>query len=103
MSQVREVLLLRVGTKKGRAPMSALPTESSEVFGSPTRQGLSTCHAVCHPFGDLLFVPDDRAGTQLDLLREGSVPHAVIDEGLAHARHLKHLCKTQKTGLSSID
>ena len=27
------------GTKKGRALMSALPTESSEVFRSPTRRG----------------------------------------------------------------
>ena len=82
--------------------MSALPTESSEVFRSPHLEGSSGCHAVFHPFGDLLFVPDDRAGTQLDLLREGSIPHAVVDEGLAHARHLKHLCKAQETGLSSI-
>ena len=71
--------------------MSALPTESSEVFRSPHLEGSSGCHAVFHPFGDLLFVPDDRARTQLDLLGEGPVVDAFIDEGLAHPRHVKHL------------
>ena len=65
-----------------RALMSALPTESSEVFRSPHLAGSSGCHAVCHPFGDLLFVPDDRARTQLDLPWEGHVVDAVIDEVL---------------------
>ena len=36
---------------------------------------------VFHPLGDVGLQPDD---------------------GLAHARHLKHLYKTQETGLSSM-
>ena len=77
------------GTKKA-GTNECLPAGGSEVFRSPT-SGSSGCHAVFHPLDHLAFVPDDSAGTQLDLLREGSVPHAVIDEGLAHPRHLKHL------------
>ena len=62
--------------------MSALPTESSEVFRSPHLEGSSGCHAVFHPFGDLLLVPDDRARAQPDLLGEGPVVDAGIDVGL---------------------
>jgi len=49
------------GTRKGRALMSALPTESSEIFRSTTRWGSYTRHAIFHPRGELLLVPDDRA------------------------------------------
>ena len=39
------------------------------------------------------FVPDGRTRTQLDLLWEGPVAYAGIDEGLAHTRHLNNLRK----------
>ena len=64
--------------------------QSTKAHEQP-RTGSSGCHLVFHPLDDLLLIPDDRARTQLDLLGEGSVPHAVIDEGLAHPRHLKDL------------
>ena len=38
----------------------------------------------------------------MDLLREGTDSHAVIDEGLAHPRHLQELKKRKETGLSRI-
>lgn len=63
--------------------------------------GSSGCHLVFHPFDDFLLAPDDRARTQLDLLREGSVLHTGIDEGLAHPRDLKDLWEAQETGLGS--
>ena len=57
----------------------------------PHLSGSSTRHAVFHPSGELLFIPNDRPRTQLDLLWEGPVLDAVIDEGLAHPRDLKDL------------
>ena len=42
---------------------------------------------LLHPIDDVPFVPDDRARTQLDLLREGPVVHACIGEGIAHVSH----------------
>ena len=67
-----------------------------------TLAGSSGCHLVFHPLDDLLLAPDDRLTTKLDLLGKGSILHAGVDEGLAHPSHLKHLCKTQETGLGSI-
>ena len=49
------------------------------------------CDLLVHPVDDLPFVPDDRTRTQLDLLGEGPVTYAGIDEGLAHTRHLNDL------------
>ena len=49
------------------------------------------CDLLVHPVDDLPFVPDDRTRTQLNLLWEGSVAYAGIDEGLAHTRHLNDL------------
>ena len=45
--------------------------QGTEYLGPPPVRS-STCHAVFHPLGDFLLVPNDRAGTQLDLLGEGS-------------------------------
>ena len=49
------------------------------------------CDLLVHPVDDVPFVPDDRTRTQLDLLGEGSVAYAGIDEGLSHTRQLKNL------------
>ena len=49
------------------------------------------CDLLVHPFDDVSFVPGDRPRTQLNLLWEGSVAYAGIDEGLAHTRHLNDL------------
>ena len=57
---------------------------------------------IVHPVDVVPLVPDDRSGTQLDLLREGPVVDAVIDEGLAHPRDLKGLREAKEAGLSSI-
>ena len=76
--------------------------QATDVYEQP-RTGSSGCHLVFHPLDDLLLAPDDRPTTKLDLLGGGDpVPHAVIDEGLAHTRHLKYLYKAQETGLSSV-
>ena len=49
------------------------------------------CDLLVHPVDDVSFVPDDRPRTQLNLLWEGPVAFADIDEGLAHTRHLNDL------------
>ena len=49
------------------------------------------CDLLVHPVNDVPFVPDDRPITQLNLLWEGPVTYAGIDEGLAHTRHLNDL------------
>ena len=49
------------------------------------------CDLLVHPVDDLPFVPDDRTRTQLDLLWEGFVTYAGVDEGLSHTRHLNDL------------
>ena len=49
------------------------------------------CDLLVHPVDDVSFVPDDRPRTQLNLLGEGSVAYAGIDEGLSHTRHLNDL------------
>ena len=49
------------------------------------------CDLLVHPVDDVPFVPDDRTRTQLDLLGEGSVAYAGIDEALSHTRHLNDL------------
>ena len=68
------------------------------LFRFPHLAGSSECHAVLHPFGDLLLVPDDRARNQLDLLGEGPVVDTVIDEGLTHPRDLKDLWEAKEVG-----
>ena len=77
MSQVREVLPLRVGTKKGRAP-SQCPAhglgESCWYLGVSSRPD-----AQVHPLGDVGLQPDDRARTELDLLGEGALSHPSVD------------------------
>jgi hypothetical protein len=49
------------------------------------------CDLLVHPVGNIPYVPDYRARTQLNLLGEGSVAYAGIDEGLSHTRHLNDL------------
>ena len=49
------------------------------------------CDLLVHPVDDVSFVPDDIPRTHLDLLWEGPVAFAGIDEGLAHTRHLNDL------------
>ena len=49
------------------------------------------CDALVHSVDGVSFVPDDRPRTQLNLLGEGSVAYAGIDEGLSHTRHLNDL------------
>ena len=49
------------------------------------------CDLLVHPVDDIPFVPDDGLPTKLDLLWEGSVAYAGIDEGLSHTRHLNNL------------
>ena len=77
MSQVWEVLPLRVGTKKGRAP-SQCPArglgESCWYLGASSR-----CHLVDHSFGDVGLQPDDGARTELDLLGKGALSHPSVD------------------------
>ena len=49
------------------------------------------CDLLVHPVDDVPFVPDDRPRTQLNLLWEGPVTYAGVDEGLSHTRHLNDL------------
>ena len=46
-----------------------------EFYGylGPHLAGSSGCHAVFHPLGDLLLIPDNWTEAQLDQLREGSI------------------------------
>ena len=64
--------------------------------------GSSGCHLLFHPSGDLLLISDDRPRTQLDLLWEGPVVDAVIDEGLAHPRDLKDLWEAKEAGCCGL-
>ena len=49
------------------------------------------CDLLVHPVDDVPLVPDNRTRTQLNLLWEGYVAYAGIDEGLSHTRHLNGL------------
>ena len=64
--------------------------------------GLSGCHAVFDPHGDLLFDLDDKARTQLDPLGEGPVADTAINEDHAHPRDPKDLQEAKEAWLSSI-
>ena len=70
------------------------------------------CDLLVHPVDYVPFVPDDTPRTQLNLLGEGSVAYAGIDEGLSHTRHLNDLrqeeevrgsTKKKYTGWSFLD
>ena len=83
MSQVREVLPLRVGKKKAehrlRCPARGLG-ESYWYLGASSRPD-----ALVHPLGDVGLQPDDGVRTDGDLLGEGSLSHPSVDGGATDA------------------
>ena len=73
--QVREVLPLWVGTKKGRVPL---------VF-----RCVIAPHALVHPLGDVGLQPDDWVRTNSDLLGELTCCHPSVDGGETDANAIQ--------------
>ena len=70
--------------------VSPSPQGFNEGQRSSINVRLGVGYLCVHPVNDIPFIPDNRARTQLDLLREGPIVHAGIDEGLAHISPLNY-------------
>ena len=68
-----------------------LPLESCNGFRCA---GPSLCYPVAHPLGDVGLQPDNRGGTELDLLWEGAHAYPLIDGAAAQILHSQYFGDT---------
>ena len=53
-------------------------------------------HLILHPFNNILLEPNDRSGTDLNLLWETAFFHMGINKSFPNTRHLNNLREPEK-------